>query len=443
MARGLRLPSSSLDGPLPTNNSRPVPLNVPSAAVKLPARISSRSPKSKARSCTTNRNVGLAAIFRVTALPPTVRDWSTATPVVLTWKPTVPSWLKLVSPSTSTWPSSVPARPPAEVVTPVAVVAPGENRNRAPWPSLRPGFLPSPPSTGWSLPTLAWAKPIRVTVPVPELSRSRARSAVMVRPATVSANWSAHSRTYGPAGRSSVWVTAAPAASAKVTVSATFTAVLLTWRPRVPLIAKLLPKPTVATAPLISPATPPGVNTHTPVPPDSRNPLSSVVPGSVPGSPRNSDTWVKASVTTRVPAAVRRCSISSTPARRCPRTLRLTGSVGVPAWTRTYGPAGTSTATSVPATATVNCWRAVVVLMATRRLRPLRSTAEDRLASSTAVAVSEPATPCGRMRSAPSATVSVTRVFEPVPRARETPSRPRSRVVPSALLTKVNDPDSV
>ena len=187
----------------------------------------------------------------VTLPDPTATVCSTATPVVLTTNPTDALRSK-PPPAPETEPVSMPAMPPVLVVVaglPGLVIAPRLNTMSAPDAPEMAGepLLTEPPEM------LTFASAIRVTLPVPDVSRSKAMSPWrLTAPLIVMSTPVAAIRRYGPLGRTSASVDVLPSALVKLTESATATDWVFTCRVRPALT--VTGRPTRATSPLSWPA---------------------------------------------------------------------------------------------------------------------------------------------------------------------------------------------
>ena len=94
---------------------------------------------------------------------------------------------------------------------------------------------------------------------------------------------------------------------------------------------------------------PAAVSRIAPDPLVSRRPIPSGLPAAAVGSPRKSETSVKATRTTLVPAEVVRCSNTTRACSDWPLMVTAMGAP-TPTVTRTYGPAGALRVTGLPST---------------------------------------------------------------------------------------------
>jgi hypothetical protein len=228
----------------------------------------------------------------------------------------------------------------------------------------------------------------------------------------------------------SVLVRVAPSGSLKVKVSLTAVVSELNStdrsvvieNPGTPTRAKPL-VPSVGAA-VIEPATPSGVTSTRPSTPVSRTPASSAVPSP---TPRKRSTLVKPILTTFVPALVVICSNEKTPLSVWPKISASTRLVGVPAWTRRYGPAATFSSTSSSSPSLNVLSTAAFVVLISRSTGAVSEKSSDRLAGIRSVAERLAAIPAvfagcvcvaaaaGWIRIAPVISSTITNAVVPLP----------------------------
>ena len=258
--------------------------------------------------------------------------------------------------------------------------------------------------------------------PVVRVARSKKKSPLSVSPATVSVALNAEARTYGPAGRSRVFVWTTPSASTNPNVSWTgMRRLLICKRRSAPMVNPprwLRSAGVSAIVPPNSPAMPCRVTSSEPSPLVRRTPSSLLGSVSPWASPRKSSTSVKPTRTTLVPPVVVSCSKAKTPLRVWPSTVSVTGFPVKPACTRRKGPTGRLRVTDpTEPIANVRETGAEVLLNASVTV-PVNWKSLLSSAPSVMPAVRLAAMPWFVMSTAPCGIATVTRVRVPSPRLR-------------------------